>query len=623
MVDADSPEMFDSLYESVRQDWEKKCPTFVRWFDTTTSMIKQEMLANVRTSAGLGYPPKRSYTHSSESTNHVIKHKENYKEVSLPKFVQDMKQLRPDYDDEFVKAITGRGEYTMKYSHLAISTDHLFKMTVKQRDTYVRKLRAMTMAEVMLGEGNTVVNFPSSGPLSASWEILQSPLDDVVLSNIWEKAVKIVTSPGAIQPAPFFSSKQAAKNTFLVVSESGCENFRTVKCNGIVNTVVKWSCPGFKSRGICSHAVAVSEKQGVLTKYLDAFNRSSSLNITSINVAGKQDPKVGRKKSNPRKRFKGPMPNVETVVSCKNVFGLTTPKQPQLNMQQHDMHNVQYPASKVYGVNNQTPADSQNDTLYGGTHVQSEALVPLAQSECDASRCLQLGSNSFDSAFSFLADLLNDDPTSVSLAGLQDCTLPSNVSASSSVVMPVTADSTMTTTWGSKTATPIPNVHITGSWGSKSITSPPNVSMTASWGSKSATPSPNVPKTASWGSKSATPPPNVPMAASWGSKSATPLPNVSMTASWGSKSATPSPNVPMTASRGPKPAISPANEPYQVGTIWGNVRKCFGCKREFLPAVPPDDQYVPVRQESDWYWEKHSMKWRLGRKSNRYYHMLP
>jgi len=27
------------------------------------------------------------------------------------------------------------------------------------------------------------------------------------------------------------------------------------------------------------------------------------------------------------------------------------------------------------------------------------------------------------------------------------------------------------------------------------------------------------------------------------------------------------------------------------GTIWGNVGKCYGCKREFLPAVPPD--HVP------------------------------
>ena len=94
-----------------------------------------------------------------------------------------MKQLRAHYDDEFVKAITGCGEYTMKYTHLAVTTDQWFKMTVKQRDTYVSKLRAMTMVEVMQGERSTIVNFTSSGPLSPSWEILQSPLDDVVLSN--------------------------------------------------------------------------------------------------------------------------------------------------------------------------------------------------------------------------------------------------------------------------------------------------------------------------------------------------------------------------------------------------------------------------------------------------------
>ena len=28
---------------------------------------------------------------------------------------------------------------------------------------------------------------------------------------------------------------------------------------------------------------------------------------------------------------------------------------------------------------------------------------------------------------------------------------------------------------------------------------------------------------------------------------------------------------------------------------------------DFLPAVPPDDQYVLVRAESDWHWEKQSM----------------
>ena len=40
-------------------------------------------------------------------------------------------------------------------------------------------------------------------------------------------------------------------------------------------------------------------------------------------------------------------------------------------------------------------------------------------------------------------------------------------------------------------------------------------------------------------------------------------------------------------------------------------------KREFLPAVLPDDQYVLVRTESDSPWDKQSMLWRLSRKSNR------
>jgi len=29
----------------------------------------------------------------------------------------------------------------------------------------------------------------------------------------------------------------------------------------------------------------------------------------------------------------------------------------------------------------------------------------------------------------------------------------------------------------------------------------------------------------------------------------------------------------------------------EKGTIWANVRKCYSCKREFLPVVPPD--HVP------------------------------
>ena len=38
--------------------------------------------------------------------------------------------------------------------------------------------------------------------------------------------------------------------------------------------------------------------------------------------------------------------------------------------------------------------------------------------------------------------------------------------------------------------------------------------------------------------------------------------------------------------RAPKLPFSKSDYNYVLGTIWGNVRKCFGCKREFPPASP-------------------------------------
>jgi len=109
----------------VREGWMEISHSLVSWVDSKIANIKESMLGNGRKAAGLGSPPVKFYTHtcSSESNKLVIKHKECYQEVSLPQFNQDRKDLGEDYDDDFVKAITGRGEYKMKYSHLELSTD--------------------------------------------------------------------------------------------------------------------------------------------------------------------------------------------------------------------------------------------------------------------------------------------------------------------------------------------------------------------------------------------------------------------------------------------------------------------------------------------------------------------
>ena len=96
-----------------------------------------------------------------------------------------------------------------------------------------------------------------------------------------------------------------------------------------------------KSSGICSHALAVCEKQGLLSQFLQYYStKNSSVNLTNINLGNKQDRRsVGRKPNQPRKRFKGPMPQNEVVVECQKVFGSNPSTHSKAESQLSDAQN--------------------------------------------------------------------------------------------------------------------------------------------------------------------------------------------------------------------------------------------------------------------------------------------
>ena len=82
-------------------------------------------------------------------------------------------------------------------------------------------------------------------------------------------------------------------------------------------------------------------------------------------MAGKQDPDVGRKKNNPRKRFKGPTPHSDVTITCENVFGVSA-KQSQRQLQQHQMLSLPPPppsASLSIG-NIQLPARNVSECVF-------------------------------------------------------------------------------------------------------------------------------------------------------------------------------------------------------------------------------------------------------------------
>ena len=142
-----------------------------------------------------------------------------------------------------------------------------------------------------------------------------------------------------------------------------------------------------------------------------------------------------------------------------------------------------------------------------------------------------------DGPFSFLAELLNDNPTpftspeceppALGSHCLENVDMPMDVPLQSSLDVPVQVNAWIT-------AMPSTGARECGthSYGSRGLQNPNNVLLMSS---------PHTPATG-----------NTRMA---------------------------------TGMREPKPAMPSPNVPYQVGTIWGNVRKCYGCKQHFLPFL--------------------------------------
>ena len=84
---------------------------------------------------------------------------------------------------------------------------------------------------------------------------------------MWAKAAKLCTSPGTTHCAPCCEENAPAAPFYLVLSGSNSCEFHSVECSGPLSAVVKCSCAGMKSSRICSHALAVCEKVGVLSVF--------------------------------------------------------------------------------------------------------------------------------------------------------------------------------------------------------------------------------------------------------------------------------------------------------------------------------------------------------------------
>ena len=196
-------------------------------------------------------------------------------------------------------------------------------MNERQRKDYVKKMYDLSVDDIYAGTSQQANLFSTktqllsgadtSLQLSLSHNCLTGSLDLHIAAWMWKKAGRIIAQPNAIFPAP---SKDTKIQSFSVVSESGnIPNYVQI----YPNFTATCTCRNFKPKQICSHTIAVTEKEGTLNKFVAWYKqqriKSGLSSVATLDV----DKRASGRKQGPKRQRK-PKENVDIVLPMPSSF---------------------------------------------------------------------------------------------------------------------------------------------------------------------------------------------------------------------------------------------------------------------------------------------------------------
>ena len=112
---------FDEVFQSLTKKWQTLDLSddtrhrFIQWFQKyKAGVIKASMLRPIR-KGWIRKSPCSFTTNASESVNAMLKMKVDYKRNDLPVFLEKVKELIQEQDEEIKKAVIGRGKYVVQW----------------------------------------------------------------------------------------------------------------------------------------------------------------------------------------------------------------------------------------------------------------------------------------------------------------------------------------------------------------------------------------------------------------------------------------------------------------------------------------------------------------------------
>lgn len=296
LIDASTPAEFDTKMESLSEEWKKRHPQggrFLTYFNKYKSEeIKNTMTAEVRSMAGLGFPPGVYDQNGNECMNSVLqKEKDNTgkKRLSLPQCARLIRTTVNRQRTEEQLALIGIGDLELDplYVDLAVDETSFYRKTTQQKEVLLKKFNQQKVRAADMTPTPTNYDVSSTvAPLSMSPQesgIIRVPFS--MLTAMFHKASvlisrrqeAIVAAPGAnANPQRFVENESAPASPYIVTSKSSKRGGLYYECSS--------NCISFAAYGLCSHVLAVAELDKKLEDFVMWYKKlkQSPANVTAL-----------------------------------------------------------------------------------------------------------------------------------------------------------------------------------------------------------------------------------------------------------------------------------------------------------------------------------------------------
>ena len=161
LVDCSTEEEFVFTRNRLVTEWRSfNVPEeFITYFMGKATIIMQTMTADIRARAGLGCPPDMYRQQGNESINNMIK-KDMVKKMTLPQFINHLRNLVEQQQNEAKMAVYGRGVYTIKdeyRSRYIVDEGAWYRKSDPQRTNCINKFNSAPVLPRTVNDSAQVV----------------------------------------------------------------------------------------------------------------------------------------------------------------------------------------------------------------------------------------------------------------------------------------------------------------------------------------------------------------------------------------------------------------------------------------------------------------------------------